>query len=74
MSIILIFIDWAMALPSSLELECREAIRVLEEELHVNYVKSFERIGMQKGEGEFLIRLLECKFETIPGRYKKQIE
>ena len=46
---LLIFIDWVFALPKPLELKCREAIRILEEELHVNYVTSFERIGIEKG-------------------------
>lgn len=30
--------------------------------------------GVQKGEGNLLIRLLECKFKTIPECYKQKIE
>jgi len=71
--IIIIFIDWVIALPVPLELKCREVIDTLEEELHVNYITSFERIGIQKGECAMLLRLLEHKFKTIPESYHQQI-
>lgn len=69
-----IFIDWVLALPAPLEQQCQAAIQTFEEELQVNYITSFERIGIQKGEGSLLICLLEDKFKTIPEQYRKQIE
>ena len=46
---LLTFMDWVFALPRPLELKCKEAIAILEKELHVDYVTSFERIGIEKG-------------------------
>jgi hypothetical protein len=46
---LLIFIDWVIALPEALEPAYQDAIRILEEELHVNYMTSFERSGIEKG-------------------------
>ena len=52
----------------------------------MNYVTSFERIGIKKGiqlgikqgiqlgEGALLIRQLEHKFKTVPDHYRGQIE
>lgn len=73
---LLTFIDWVIALPPTLELECQEAIRAIEEELQVSYVTSFERIAFQRGESTILIRLLERKFnfKTLPEHYKQKIE
>ncbi len=79
---LLIFIDWVIALPTPLEVKCREVISTLEEELHVNYITSFERIatqkgleqGVKKGESAVLLRLLKHKFKTtIPENYHQQI-
>lgn len=71
---LLIFIDWVMALPPTLELEFRDAVRVIEEDLHVNYVTSFERIGIQKGESILLMRILERKFKNLPEQYRQKVE
>jgi hypothetical protein len=46
---LLTFMDWVFVLPKQLELKCKEAIAILEEELHVDYVTSFERMGIEKG-------------------------
>ena len=69
------FIDWVFALPLPLELQCKKTIQILEEELQMRYVTSFQRIGIQEGEGTLLIELLEHKFKkALPERYRKQIE
>src|SRR5438270_756188 len=46
---LLTFIDWVFALPPLLEIKCRKEIELIEEEMHVNYVTSWERMGIQTG-------------------------
>ena len=78
---LLTFMDWVFALPEELELKCKEAIAILEEELHVDYITSFERMGiekglqqgMQQGEGTMLLCFLEGKFKNVPDDYLKKI-
>jgi hypothetical protein len=82
---LLTFMDWVFALPEALDLECKKVIEALEEELQVEYVTSFERMGIEKGmqqgmqqgmqvgEGNMLIHLLEGKFKTIPEHYLRTI-
>jgi hypothetical protein len=43
------FIDWLLQLPKELEEELSQKLREYEEEKHMPYVTSFERIGMEKG-------------------------
>ena len=43
------FIDWVIALPESLELEYLNEIEHFEQEKHMKYITSAERIGIQKG-------------------------
>ncbi len=81
-----IFIDWVLALPEALELKFRKAITSLEEELHVDYIPSFERVAMQKGieqgmqqgvqqgESALLLRLLKRKFNIVPENYSQRIQ
>ena len=42
-------LDWMLRLPEDLELEFREELMAFEEEKHMPYVTSVERIGIQKG-------------------------
>lgn len=75
---LLTFMDWVFALPEQLELRCKKIIEVLEEEMKMDYVTSFERMGIAKGfhqgESALLLRLLQHKFKTIPEAYKHKIE
>ncbi|HRA42744.1 MAG TPA: cytosolic protein [Gammaproteobacteria bacterium] len=70
---LLTFMDWVFALPKQLELKCKEIIEGLEEELHVDYVTSFERMGIEKGEGTMLLCFLEGKFKNVPDNYLQKI-
>lgn len=74
---LLIFIEWVMALPEEFELKYRQAVQEIEEELHVSYVSSFERAGMEKGmqqgEGAMLLCFLEGKFKTVPENYRQKV-
>ncbi len=70
---LLTFLDWVFALSKQLELKCKEMIEILEEELHVDYVTSFERIGIEKGEGTMLLCFLEGKFKNVPEDYLQKI-
>jgi hypothetical protein len=83
---LLTFLDWVFALPDKFELECRKLIGILEEEMKVDYVTSFERMGIEKGlqqglqqgvqqgESALLLRQLEHKFMVIPENYRHKIE
>lgn len=76
------FIDWLLALPPPLELEYTQTIEQIEEEKHVNYITSVERIGMQRGEqigmqkGERLLldRLLKHRFGSLPANYQRLLQ
>lgn len=82
---LLTFLDWVFALPKKFELECRKFIEILEEEMQVDYVTSFERMGiekgvqqglqqgMQQGESTMLLCFLEGKFKNVPDEYLKKI-
>ena len=43
------FIDWILTLPDPLELQYTEIIEQLEEEKHMRYISSVERVGERKG-------------------------
>lgn len=84
------FLDWIIALPLELELQCTKTAEKIEEESKMNYVTSFERIGIQKGikkgieqgieqgkvlgESEMLVKLLKNKFRRIPKQYSDKIK
>lgn len=67
------FIDWVLALPELLELQYMETVEQLEEEKHVPYITSAERIGIKKGEAALLLRLAQRRFGSIPQSYKQRI-
>ena len=39
----------------------------------MQYITTFERAGIQKGEGAMLLRQLEHKFKHLPEDYREQI-
>jgi hypothetical protein len=75
-----------LALPEPLELEYHYEIEQIEEEKHMTYITTAERIGIRKGllkgrtEGrtevgaEVLLRLLQRKFKFLPATYHKRIQ
>ena len=50
------FIDWVMVLPDDLQLRFDETITAYEEERRMQYVTSFERIGMEKGRQQGMLQ------------------
>lgn len=72
------FIDWIIALPLELELQCNKTIEKIEEESKMAYVTSFERVGIQKGivlgESEMLVFQLNTKFQAVPEKYLDKIK
>jgi hypothetical protein len=64
------FIDWIMVLPAKLEARFQTALAHLEEETHMPYITSIERMGLERGrqEGEVAVlrRLLTRRFGVLP--------
>lgn len=72
------FIDWVLALPEPIELEYTKAIEQIEEEKHMRYITSVERVGIQKGlekgERRMLNRILKYRFGSLPASYKRRLQ
>ena len=78
-------IDWLITLPKALEIPYNDAIHQIEEEYHMPYITTAERLGMERGmqqgmqqgrqEGEYrlLLQLLKLKFRSIPKNYLQQM-
>jgi hypothetical protein len=68
------FIDWLLVLPAALDQEFWHEFRQFEEEKHMPYVTSVERLGMQKGfeQGqlqiarEMLLEAVATRFGEVP--------
>ena len=54
-------IDWMIQLPKALEPEFVQAVHAIEEEKHMPYVNTIERLGIEKGRQEAEQRALESK-------------
>jgi hypothetical protein len=59
------FIDWLLNLPKELELEFRHEIEQYEQEGHMPYVSSIERMARQEGKQEEVEALLKAKFGEL---------
>ncbi len=67
-------LDWMMSLPKALEEQWRHDVQVLEEEINMPYVSSFERAGiekgleqgLQRGRVQVLARQLARRFGELP--------
>jgi len=70
------FVDWVMVLPDALQMRFDETITAYEEERRMQYVTSFERIGMEKGLQQGLEKGLQQGLEKglRQGRRQGQIE
>jgi len=78
---LLMFIDWVFTLPATLEQKCQDTIKMLEEELTMDYRTDFPPrpggifdIARLQGESTMLLCLLEEKFNTIPESYRQKIK
>jgi hypothetical protein len=60
------FVDWLLALPPDRERELVDRMQGLGEEKNVPHVSYFERVMMQKGYQNALVRLLGRKFGPVP--------
>jgi hypothetical protein len=56
-------IDWLLHLPADLEDRLRDEIHQIEQEAHMRYVTSFERIGIRKGMEKGMARGMEKGIE-----------
>jgi hypothetical protein len=84
------FIDWVMALPAELERRFRDELTRLEAEIHMPYITSIERMGIEKGiqqgieqgiqqgihQGEMLVlrRQLTRRFGPLPAWAEQRLE
>ena len=72
------FIDWVIALPKDLAEEFSSELQQFEKEQQMQYVTSFERIGVEKGKLEegvaILRRLMTKKFGEVPKDAEERIE
>lgn len=58
-------IDWMIQLPKGLEPEFLQAVYAIEEEMHMPYINTAERLGIEKGEKQGIEKgRLEAKQET----------
>ncbi len=68
-------LDWMMRLPKELEGQWRHDVQILEEEISMPYISSFERAGMERGleqgrvagKAQLLKRQLLRRFGDVPG-------
>jgi hypothetical protein len=76
------FIDWLLALPEEREQALREVILTIQEEQHMPYMTSFERIsraegreeGREEGMREAVRRLASMRFGEVPEALETRIE
>ncbi|HVV69082.1 MAG TPA: DUF4351 domain-containing protein [Gammaproteobacteria bacterium] len=66
-------IDWLITLPEELMLEYNEVVKQIEEEKHVQFVTTPERVAMMKLAAA-LIRLLQRRFGQLSPDYLNQIQ
>ncbi len=67
------FIDWVMTLPDNLETQFWTEVRQFEEEQQMPYITSVERLGMQRGEANLVLRLLHRRLGQVSESVSEQI-
>ncbi len=67
-------IDWLITLPKELEPIYNQAVTLIEEEKHMNYINTAQRIGIQQGESILLIRQLQRRFHQVPSNYLNRVQ
>lgn len=76
------FMDWVLALPEALEQQYLDEVYRLEEETHMRYVTSAERIGLKrglqqgvlKGEAKVVQRQLQRRFGPLPEWVEERLQ
>ena len=69
------FIDWMLDLPPELDRQLSEQLSSFEEEIHMPYVTSIERLGIEKGIDEGIEKGLMRGIETVlEARFGKSAE
>lgn len=75
-------LDWMMSLPKTLEAQWRQDVQLLEEEINMPYISSFERAGIEKGleqglqqgQARLLARQLGRRFGELPPWAKSKLD
>ncbi len=71
-------LDWMMSLPKTLETQWRHDVQLLEEEINMPYISSFERAGIEKGlqqgQARLLARQLGRRFGELPQWAKSKLD
>jgi hypothetical protein len=60
------FMDWVMILPRGLKAEFWRQFQQFEQERHMPYITSVERIGYERGEKTVVLRQLKKRMGDIP--------
>lgn len=68
------FIDWVFVLPEGMDKQFLDEVYRFEEEKKMTYVTTVERIGIQKGEINLLLQLLENRFGSLPDWVRDRVE
>jgi hypothetical protein len=71
------FIDYILRLPADLAAQLRHEVEAIEEEFHMPYVTSFERLakqeGIEQGLRNLLFQTLEIRFGQVPEELRASI-
>ncbi len=67
-------IEWMMVLPADLETEFRTELRQIEGGNRMPYITGFERDGMVKTAREYILEVLETRFNTVPEELSQSLE
>ena len=68
------FVDWVMWLPPELKEQFKTSLKDYEAEKKMEYVTTFERSGIKKGEATVLKRLLGQRFNGLPGWAEERLD
>lgn len=70
-------LEWVVRLPPDLETDDLQAARQLEQEYEMSYVTIAERVytqkGIEQGQADLLLRLIERRFGSQPDSVREQI-
>ncbi len=68
------FIDWVMVLPLEMERKLRAELYQYEEEKRMPYISSWERLSMQEGARNVVLRQLKLRMGEIDPKTQQRIE